>query len=213
MRPNHIVRRNWLITTNTLLIVTLAGALFFLLGRLWQRSYRRPVVQATPGHTVIHNRPRSQRGGRSKKHLNFQGAQRDPLGVYPRPVKDLSPARPRYHAYGYPPPRVVPTFAEIDKPVRVGYLIPVGGENDGQHLNDYSHLPLYKNRLDQRGYRFSYFTMDNGAQIYLRSQSKKDDTKTCHPDSGTDGCPELFHGDSAQLAINDAEYRVHIYGR
>lgn len=211
MRPNNIVRRNWLTTTNTLLIVALAGALFFLLGRLWQRSYRRPVVQATPGHTVIHNRPRSQRGGRSKKHLNFQGGQRDPLGVYPLPVRDLSPAPPRYHAYGYgyPPPRLVPTSAEIGVPKNVGLLIPVGGDNEGGHLGDYSHLPLYKNRFDRRGFRFGYFTIDNGARIYLRSQ--KDGSKTCHRNSGTDGCMEFMTGDEVQLSISDAVYRVELH--
>lgn len=176
---------------NVAMLVGIAIVLFILDRMWWRTNHNSPPPTPPVTHTVIHHRPAWENSWKpAHAHLNVQ-AVHDPYGRYPPPV--------------------VPTSAQINRPERVGYIVPVGGKDSDRHLGDYSQLPLFKNRFDNRGYRSEYFTEHNGARIYV--MSKKDETKTCNRRSGTDGCAELYKGDDVKLAINDATYRVHLYPR
>ena len=158
----------------------------FMLGRMWSPGYGDSAsVRPSLTHTVIHDRPTL--GKPVDAYLNVQHTH-DPYGRFPS---------------------IMPTWGQIDRPEKVGYLVP-GGGND--HLGFHSHYPLFKNRFDQRGYRFEYFTEDRGTRIYLMSRKDGSD-KTCNRRSGTDGCAELYDGDNVRINLNDAEYVVKLYTR
>ena len=179
------------------MVFVIAAVMFFLIGRMWQKTNRIGIKSRVPRespHVQIHHRP--ARGLRGKPaqpaHLTIQGPQSNPYGRYP-PVRNL-----------------VPTSAEIGKEVMVGYLVPKDQELT-QSLDDHMHFPLYKVRIDRRGYTFEYFTYHDGVRLYVRS--RRDGTKTCHRNSGTDGCAELYGGDLIKLNVNEAEYKVVLYAR
>lgn len=196
------------------MVFVIAAVMFFLIGRMWQKTNRIGIQSRVPReshHVQIHHRP--ARGLRGKPaqpaHLTIQGPQSNPYGRYP-PVRNLVPTSSDPYAR-YPPMRhLVPTSAEIGKEVMVGYLVPKDQELT-QSLDDHMHFPLYKVRIDRRGYTFEYYTYNDGVRLYVRS--RRDGTKTCHRNSGTDGCHELHENDLIKLNVNEAEYVVKLYAR